>query len=599
MANSSINLVSLDVDTIKENLKTYLASQDIFQDYDFEGSNMSVLLELLSYNTYLNAFYLNMNGNEMFLDSALLRDSVVSHAKELNYLPRSFRSSYANVNITVTDPEGANTEYSTVLIPKGTSFTGRSGAKNFTFVTDTNISTTGSNGVFSANDVLIYEGDYTSDIYTVNYNDPARYLITNKTVDTNSITVAVIENNGANTFTYTLATSLFGLDSTSKVFFLQAAENNTYEVVFGDGVIGRKPLDRAAIIIQYRSCNGELPNGIRSFVSDGAIDGLSNISIVVNSAATGGGIPETVESIKFNAPRAFTTQERVVTADDYATILSANFSEINTVYAYGGEEAIPPQYGKVYVAVDLKTADALPPSKREEYRRFVKQRSPLSIDPVFVDPFYTYIKVDSTVKYNINETSLTTEDIKILVESAISNYNSNNLDGFNKTLYFSKFITAIDAAHSSIVSNDTEILAVKSFSPTIGAIDNYSIDFGLALRNDIGQIESYHDEVEYHIISSSEFIYNGIQCFFEDDGNGILRIATQEEDQHSTVLEIGTVDYDTGVVTVSSFNPDAILGHSEIYLYGATSDKNITSQRNVILSIRDEDVNVLIEQVRV
>jgi hypothetical protein len=595
--NTSINLATLDFDAIKENLKQYLSSQDIFQDYDFEASNISVLLDILAHNTQHNGFYLNMIGNEMFLDSALMRDSVVSHAKELNYLPRGFRSAYANVVITIVDPAGSNSTSSSVLMPKGTSFTGKSGAKNFTFVTDNNLTVGGSAGVFTANGILIYEGDYVYDSYVVNYSDEQRYIINNKTVDTNSITVTIIEDNGATTQTYTRASTLFGHTSASKIFFVQAAENDTYEIKFGDGVIGRRPKDRSTVIIQYRDCNGELPNGIQTFTADGPIGGFANVTVTTNAKATGGAVPESLESIKFNAPRAFTTQERVVTAKDYETLLKANYSEINAVSAYGGEETNPPQYGKVFVAVDLQSSDTLPPSLKDKYKSFIKQRSPLAIDPVFVDPLYTYVRVDAGVRYNINETSLNAQDMQILVASAILNYNTINLNSFAKTLRYSKLVAQIDNAHSSIISNDTKVWATKVFVPTVGYTKNYDIDFGISFRNDIVKLPTVHDENEFHIIQSSDFILDGRICFLSDDGDGGLRIMTRSGSNHAMIKEIGSVDYDSGFIQLNSFTLDGIIG-DYINIYARTEDRDITSQRNTILSMRREDINIDIEQVQ-
>lgn len=591
--NSSRDLTTLDFETVKDNLKEYLKAQDIFKDYDFEASNINVLLDVLAYNTNLNAFYLNMVTNEMFLDSALIRDSIVSHAKELNYLPRSFRSAVANVNITIVDNESAS-----VLIPKGTTFTGSAGNRNFTFTTAENIPAGGTDGVFVANNVLLYEGDYTQDSYVVDYQSPVKYKLTNKTVDTNSIAVSIIEDNGENIFTYQRAETLFGLDSQSQVFFIQPADNETYEIVFGDDVIGRRPKDRSIVVIEYRACNGELPNGIRVFTADGDIARSTSVTVTTNASATGGAIPESLTSIKQNAPRAFTTQERVVTTDDYETLLKTNFSEINAVSAYGGEEANPPQFGKVFIAVDLKTTDELPPSRRIAYRNFIKPRSPLSIDPVFVSPDFTYVRVNSNVKYNINETSLSQSDIQTIVTSVIQNFNSVNINGFNKTLYYSNLVSAIDSSQAAIVSNDTELFAVKLFRPTLGTARNYDIDFGMALNDIIGRLSETRPQNEISVLSSSPFVFNGIECYLEDDGDGGIRIMTNRAEAKTLIQEIGTVNYDTGFVQLKNFKPQRIIGN-EIELRARTLERNITSQRRTILSIRDVDINVSVEQVRV
>ena len=581
MANSSNDLTTLDFDTIKSNLKTYLSSQDIFKDYDFDGSNMSVLLDVLAYNTYNNAFYLNMIGSEMFLDSAQLRDSVVSHAKELNYTPRSYRSAYANVNITVTatDPEKTS-----ITMPKGTSFTSRIGSRTYTFTTDQNIVIGGDNPTFTESNVLIYEGDYVVDSYVVNDSSPETYLLTNFTGDITSLTVDVIEDNGATTLSYSRATSLFDLDSTSQVFFVQP-KSGSYEIIFGDGVIGRKPKDRSIISIEYRNCNGELPNGANAFTADGPIDGEDGVVITVNEQARDGAVEESISSIKFNAPRAFTTQERAVTADDYETLLLNEFPEINEVVAYGGEEANPPQYGRVIISVDLTDADKLPDSKKDQYYNFIKPRSPLAIDPVFKEPIYTYLEVISDVRYNINVTSKNESDIETLVLSSILDYNNTNLDGFRKTLHESKLTTQIDDADSSIISNSTDIRLIKRLTPVLSKPTNYTIDFGTALQTQSNDT----------IVNSGLFKYSGLDVRLEDNA-GVMQIVSSTDG--TLISDVGTVDYDTGLVNLVSFGPESYLG-SYINLYAIPKDKDVASSRNVVLSIDERDISVNATQVRI
>jgi len=483
MANSSIVLTNLDFDTIKSTFKSYLQSQDRFNDYDFDGSNINVLLDVLAYNTYHNAFYLNMVGNEMFLDSAQLRDSVVSHAKELNYVPQSFRSAQANVNINIVSTD---TNKRSVVIPKGTTFTSRLLDKNYTFSVDENIIvseyTLSSNTIsFTGKNITLYEGYYVNDTYTYTYGTPSKLIISNKNVDVSSLSVTVVEDSGASTLVYKRATSMFDLTKDSLVFFVQGAESDSYEIVFGDGVTGRRPKNNSIISIEYRISNGELPNGCNRFTPDSTIQGETNINVTTNSAAAGGNVYETTESIKYNAPRHFTSQERAITTEDYETLLKINFPEINTVTAYGGEDLDPPQFGKVYVSVDLKEVDALPDIKKLEYYRFLKPRSPVSIDPVFVDPEYTYLGVTSKVNYNVNITALTADDIKTIAGSAILLYAENTLNNFNRTFRYSKLIQAIDNSQVSVISNETDITIIKIATPEIGKFLTFDINYNIPL----------------------------------------------------------------------------------------------------------------------
>ena len=624
MANSSIVLTQLDFDSYKDSLKTFLRSQDRFKDYDFDGSNLSVLLDVLSYNTYQNAFYLNMVSNEMFLDSAKLRDSVISHAKELNYLPRSFRSSSAVIQLVITS---TNAEKRSIVIPKGTSFTSRVDDFTYNFSTTenyviTNRTPSGSNFVYESEPIRIYEGNYLSDTYTVNYDRPLVYKISNKRVDIESLSVTVFEDNGTTVQTYKRATSLFGHDGNSKVFFLQPGIGDTYEVVFGDGVVGRKPKNNSACIIEYRTCNGELPNGAFKFINTARIDNEPNIVIETITAASDGAVAEDLNSIKYNAPRAFTTQERAVTSEDYENLLKANFPEINAVVAYGGEDATPPQFGRIFLSIDLDEVDGLPKIKEAEYKRFLRSRSSVAIEPLFVSPDYTYLYVNTNIKYNINLTGLNPEDIRTFVIDSILNHASTNLNNFGRTLRYSRFIRDIDSAEASIISNETKIELIKYLTPvlsttvtgsatttsgslvslaTSGVVSsgqNVTIDFKNALQNDIPGKGSEYLTGDIHVVSSSTFTYNGLSnCRLEDDGDGVMRIVNTSGTNNRTILNIGTVDYDTGIIRINNFNITNYTGTS-LKIYAKPRTLDITSVQNVILNILENDVDVTIEQIR-
>ena len=394
MANTSIDLVGLDFQTIKTNLKTYLKNNTAFKDVDFEGSNINTLVDLLSYNTYLNSFYTNMVASEMFIDTAQLRDSVVSHAKSLNYTPRSFVSASAEIGLTVT-PSSPTTN---IVIPKGTTFTSRVGSNTYTFSTSSNeVINTSNNGVFTAN-VMLYEGTYIADSFTMNYsNTSQRFVISNPTIDTGSVSVTVIEDGGSTTLAYTKTETLIGLTSLTRAYFVEAAENQQYEVRFGDNVFGRKPRDGSVIVVEYRTSSGELPNGASTFLNDGNIDTHANVSITTISSATGGAINETIESIRYNAPRNFQVQGRAVTATDYETILKANFGDIQSISAYGGEDLVPPQFGKVFISVDVQNADGTPANRIKTFGDFIKDKTPLTVDVVFVDPQFMYVKIVSDI----------------------------------------------------------------------------------------------------------------------------------------------------------------------------------------------------------
>ena len=593
MANTSISLVSLDFDSFKQNLKTYLKSTPQFKDYDFEASNISVLLDLLAYNTYNNSFYLNMIASEMFLDSAQIRDSVVSHAKELNYLPRSFRSSKADLEVVInsSDPQKKN-----ITIPKGTGFTSRIGANTFLFTTDQNIVVTSANSTFRTT-LSVYEGDFISDRYVYSDRIQNRYTISNKNIDLQSLKVVIVEDQGSVIEEYKRATTLLDLDETSKVYFLQAGVNEKYDVLFGDGIVGKKPKNDSGIILEYRVSSGELPNGCRIFRSAENIDNESNVVVTALSVSTGGAVNETIDSIKFNAPRSFGTQERAVTAEDYENLLKQYFPEINAVSAFGGEEADPPQYGKVFVSVDLQNVDGLPKIKEEEYKRFLRTRSTVSMEPVFVSPDYTYIRVDSNIKYNINKTGLNPEDMKTIVISSILNFASINLNSFAKIFRYSKLISNIDSAEASIVSNETEVELAKYLTPKLNTAQKLTVDFKTELADDLPPAAADHPAGDKHTISSSFFTFNGVRCNLEDDGNGKIKVVTSSSNSHRFVAEVGTVDYAKGRIEIKSFNISSYEGNY-LKIYARTRTKDIQSSKNVILNILEPDVNITVEQIR-
>ncbi len=593
-ANTSINLVNLDFTSLKESFKTYLKTQNTFKDYDFEGSNINVLLDVVSYNTYMNTFYLNMIGNEMFLDSAQLRESVISRAKELNYTPRSFKSARATVTLTIqTDGSVAS-----VTMPKGTTFNTRVGSNTFTFSTDENKVISGANSTFVSNEIVIYEGQYVNDTFTVNNSDTSqRFMLSNPTIDTDSLTVTVLEDNGAEILSYLRATSLFDKQANSQIFFVQGAENDKYEVLFGDGVLGRKPKDNSIVVCEYRICKGELPNGAFKFTSDGAIQTFSNVAVTTVSAAAQGAIHESIESVKFNAPRYFTTQERAITAEDYRNLLLLNFPEINAVSVYGGEEAVPPVFGKVFIAVDLKNVDGVPDIRKQQYYNFIKPRSSLSIDPVFIDPDFMNVDIFSTVRYNLNTTALNSESLKELILTAIRDFNGTYLDDFNTTLRYSSLVKTIDATDRSILSNDTIIRPIRVVLPETGIEKNYDIDFAQELENDFADLEKIYPSNYISTIESTSFVVQNKLVNLKDDGKGNITTITLDGTNNVVVNTVGTVDYKTGKVQLKRLNITEYTG-SGIKIFARTKRKDISSLLRTILTIKDEDVRINIVSER-
>jgi len=599
MATPNINLTAMDFDDIKNNLKMYLRSQSTFQDYDFDGSNMSVILDILAYNTYLNNFYLNMVGSEMFLSTAQQRDSAVLRAKELNYLPSSFRSAVANINLTISP---SNYTSAVLAIPKGTSFTGKFGANNYTFVTDemTTITQDPVTGNFFANNLSIYEGQYVTETFNVNYSlEPQKFVLSDPKIDISSLTLISAENNGANLISYTFSSSLLDVKNTSPVFFLQGTENNKYQFYFGDNNIGRKPADGAVIIAEYRIPNGELPNGVSTFSLDAPINGQQNVTVTVNQAAQGGSISESTESIQYYAPLSYATQDRAITQTDYETLLKSKFPEISAISVYGGETLTPPQYGKVFISLAIKNYAGIPDTKQTEYGNYISARAPTTITPVFVLPNYLYVRVKSTVNYNINMTALSPNDISTLVASAVQTYNTTYLNDFKTTLHYSKIVEAIDATTSSIVSNETDVDMFIKVNPTTNGIpQNFTVNFNTELENTVPPIPLIHGASQIHAVSSSKFLYEGKFVELEDDSQGNIRLVTSSNGLHYTLQNVGTVNYDTGVVTITNLIVSSYFGDS-IRIYATPRNKDFASTQNTILTIANDEINLTVNQVRI
>lgn len=594
MANPTVNLVDLDFNGIKNSLKTYLRSQDKFRDYDFEGSNFAILLDVLAYNTYLNSFYLNMVASEMFLDTAQLKDSIISHAKELNYVPRSFRSSQALVNISVTPSSPTNS----VVIPFGTGFTSRVGANTFNFVTSESIAiTTSNNGVFYANNVVLYQGSYVTDTFTKNDSiDNQRFVLSNPNIDTSSIKVTITENSGSNVDVYTQAFSLFGHTATSKIFFVQPAENEQYEIIFGDDTIGRKPSDQSIIEIQYRISSGELSNGADNFNNNSSIDGHSNVSITLVSSAVNGNVSETVDSVKYNATRNFQAQERAVTEEDYRTLLTRQFPEIQAISVYGGEKVDPPQYGKVFCAIDISNADGLPEVNKNLYRSYLQDKIPLSVTIEFTDPDFIYLDVLSTVKYNINTTTLTENEIRSKVLSTITDFNNTAINNFNSEFNYSNFVSQIDDTDVSIISNFTVVTPFIKIVPIVNANNSYTLNYFNEILKTSPETAVHSVDTDKGVYSTS-FTFNGVTCILEDDGIGNIRIVKEDATNHTEIKKVGTVDYITGTIKLVDFNPSAFVGDG-VNLYIKPKMTDVVSSQKSIMTINPKDVTVNIVPVR-
>jgi hypothetical protein len=612
MANNSLTLSSIDFDTLKQNFKEFLSTQSVFKDYDFDGSNINVLLDVMSYNSYLNAFYLNMVASEMFLDSAQKYDSVISHAKELNYVPRSARSSAAEVNLVI-DTIGMNGK---LTMPKGTRFTGFNSNGSFTFTTDEAKVFVSTNSIFSVANLQIYEGDYFNDSYVVDYSiENQLFLISNKNVDTNSLTVNVVENNGSTNTSFTRAETLFGLGSQSNVYFLQGAQNGQYEITFGDNLFGRKPVNGAVVNISYRVASGIVSDGVSEFILSDDLGPINNGSANVSSlslvtASSSGAAQETIESVRFAAPRYFATQQRAVSSNDYTALILNNFGgEISDVVVYGGQEAEPKLYGRVIVSLKPASGTIAPNYIKNEITNYLQEYIALPNRILINDPDYTFCSVFSQVQYNKNITTKTAEEIKLAALTSITEYSRNNLERFGRDLRYSRLVSDIDNADTSIISNDTELRIIKRINPNFNQKTTYNITVGNVLYydstiyTDNEQHKLLHDsEIDarttHATLISSRFTYNATDgkvyelAFFEDDAQGNVVLFAPTEDEILPVENVGTINYVTGEITLNNINVASYTNYISLYL--RSRFKDIAASQNKIIVIDPSDVSVSI-----
>ena len=539
-----INITELDFDEIKSNLKTFLSKQNEFTDYDFEGSGMSVLLDLLAYNTHYNAVYANMLANEMFLDSADLRNSVVSHAKHIGYTARSARSPFATLTVTVNDATG-----STLTMPKGTAFTTTIDGVSYNYITNVARSITPTNGVFTFSNVKVYEGTLVTNKYTVDIsNANQRFLIKNTSADTSTLKVTVQNSSGDSTTTaYTLTEDVTSVDSTSTVFFLEAVEDSQYEVKFGDGVLGKKLSNGNIVSLEYIVTNAADSNGATTFTNASTIGGFSNVTVVTASASGGGAVAESVDSIKFNAPKKYSSQNRAVTTNDYKALVRSLYANVQSIQVWGGEDNNPPTYGRVFIAIKPTSGVTLTNSVKNSIVSSLNNYNVGSVIPVIVDPVITYLIPEVYVKYDSKITTKTDNDIETLVTTTISNYSTSNLEQFGNMFRYSKFIKAIDDTDASILSNITRLKIYQYFKPNTSGTNTYTIDFNNSL---------YHPHAGHtSILETSGFKISGSnrEYFLDDDGSGNVRliyyVGGVKTVQNSTQ---GTINYTTGQVVINN-----------------------------------------------
>lgn len=509
-----LNVSELDFDQIKSSLKSFLKQQSEFQDYDFEGAGLNILLDILSYNTHYNAYYLNMVANESFLDSAMLRNSVVSHAKRYGYVPHSVASPRAIVDITV---DSGSATSGVLTIPKGYAvISDLIDNRSYNFVTLENytIGKTGNNFVFT--NVPIYEGEFLT--YTYNYdassNPKQIFRIPDTTADTNSLTVTVQQStSNTDSIVYSLSTDVLTVGSTDPVYFLQEGQDGFYEIYFGDDIVGKALPDGAVVTLSYIATNGSAANMANNFIATASIGGYTNIQVSSISSAVGGDERQSVDSIKQTAPLQFLSQNRAVTKNDYVRLIHEKYPSFEAVNVWGGEENNPPVYGKIFIsakpALGFEVTDT---EKQYIINNILKPISILTVTPEFVDVDYNYLKAVVEVYYDPTQTTLTETDMQSSIRNIVIDWSNTNLNEFNSYVRYSTLETNISNFSKSIISDEVEFMIGKKFRPDLINPQSYTLDFGVELQRGT-TYDNFYSTPTFGVIDEEGVTRT---CFFEE-----------------------------------------------------------------------------------
>ena len=590
MASNKISVTDLEFDSIKANLKNYLSSQSTFQDYDFTGSGMDVLLDVLAYNTHYMGYYANMIGNEMFLDSASLRESVVSHAKLLNIMPTSATAPTAKLNFTFT-PSNSPTS---LTIAKNTKFTSTVDGINYNFTTIKPTTLYPVSGVYSISDIEVKEGTLLSKSYTVDLADTAqRFIIPNANVDTSTLTITVQNSISDSTvYTYTDGNSLdvTTITSTQRVYFLQEVEDQKYEIFFGDGAVGKQLADGNIIFIEYLATQGILANKASTFTAVGTVAGLSSshYTLTVGTTAIGGAAIESINSIKHNAPKLYQAQKRATTKDDYKAILFGEREDIESIAVYGGEDASPPVYGKVYIAIK-PTGNAMysTATKDDIKTSILKKTNVVTVIPELVDPIYYYILVDTVINYDPVTLMSTEDSLKAIIDSTINSYFSTELQKFDQKFRYSVLTKKIDNTSQAVRNSKTTIKYQLRVTPsTLATASTYTLEYGNGLTK--GSLTSTafttSDGNTYTVIDDS---LGNVKLIRSTYTSGVVTVDSPVV--YMTLIDgstnLGTIDYDTGKVVLNNFTPYTI------------SDSTSNIKVTVTPSVNNSDITPIREQI--
>jgi len=591
-----ISASELDFDNIKTNLVNYMKATDTtFNDYNYEGSAMSTIIDVLAYITHVNSMNANFALNETFLDTSQLRSSVVSHAKLLGYTPRSISPSVAYIDMTMAkgtatplwNHDGTNTPLP-LSMPRGTKFsTTIDGVTYPMFASDTTTINYNETDGWKFSNIKIEQGTLASINYTYQNNTFESYIIPANNVNTASIKVTVTDSSATDASkVYALNTNMVTLDGTSEVYFLEEGRDGYYEVKFGDNIIGKRPGNGNTIKIEYATIpSGTDVNGATVFTMTDSLNGNTDETVTLVTKATGGAARESKEAIKFNAPLAHISQNRAVTPDDYKSIIKNEFADLEAVAVWGGEDNDVPDYGKVYVSIKPLSGEVLTDAQKTTIKtNILKPKNVVSITPVLVDPEYTYIDLEVYFKYNPNKATVTASGLATSIRNTLVSYNNDTLKSFNGVYRDSNVGKKIDDTNVAIISNITRVKMTKKITPTLGTATKYTLKFNQALTDLDGSTSSLGS-----FLTSTVFTFNGEDCKLKDyyDSSSDTRIVQIVNTGGIVQLaSVGDVNEEEGTVTLNSFNPTALpTGSTTIDVTVKPASNDVSPTRNELLTI--------------
>ena len=591
--SSNINITDLDFDDVSTSLKEYLKGQSTLKDYDFEGSNLSILVDLLAYSAHTSAFNANMVASEMFLDTAQIRKNVVSRAKELGYTPSSRTAAKATFDLTVNNPTVGGQTPSSLTINRGHEFTTVFDGSSFTFISLENKTITPTTGTFVFNDLTINQGKLTSDIYRYSSQvSNQRFPMLNTNIDTSTININVTSNNIVTS--WTKAGDLTGIKSSSKVYYLQENDEGLFEVYFGDGVIGASPKDGDEISISYLVTDNLHANGANVFSMATSINGNSDVTFTNTISASAGKDIETTDQIKFSASKFYTSQNRLVTVQDYKAKLQELYPGADSIAVWGGEDNTPPTYGKVYVALKpSQFSNNLTTAEKNGLKKSLSALSVLTVRPEIIDAEILQILLSTSFKYDPTKTSQTKSALETLVRASILSYDNSELSGFDTLFRHSQLTSKIDGTETSLLSNITNVKLRKNKIATIdGRASSLTLDFGNSLYNP----HSGHNSMGGGVITSTGFFISGDvnNYFFDDDGTGnIRRYYLDGSTRVYSDNAAGTIIYSTGVVSINSLTYSSTSNtNSSIDFTTIPSSNDVISTKNQLLDITASEISV-------